>query len=114
MNIDDLTIKQVKELQNLSLSLINQDQDQDSIYKIGVKYFIRTATYHCVGEIINKSKNELELKDAAWIADSGRLNNALKTGIFEEIEPFPNNLIVNINGIIDATECDFPLPLDLK
>jgi len=107
MNIDELTIGQLKQLSTL---IGFDDKKQESIYKIGEKYFIRTATYHCVGKLINKSHGELELQNASWIADSGRLNNALKTGIFAEIEPFPENLIVNISGIIDATIFSHDLP----
>ena len=103
MNIDDLTIGQFKQIQALISFESNESNNNDSAYKIGEKYFIRTATYHCVGMLVEKTQNELVLKNASWIADSGRLNNALKTGVFDEIEPFPNAIIVNINGIIDAT-----------
>jgi hypothetical protein len=38
----------------------------------------------------------------------------LKTGLFDEIEPFVNNVIVNRNGIIDATIWDHVLPKEQK
>ena len=114
MNINDLTIGQFKQLSNLISFEVSEEKQVNSAYKIGTKYFIRTATYHCVGLLIEKTKGELILEDASWIADSGRLNNALKTGIFDEIEPFPNNLIVNISGIIDATAFDHDLPSEVK
>jgi len=81
-----------------------------SAFIIGRNYFIRTVTYHIVGKLIDIYKKELVLTSASWIADSGRFNNALKNGIFNEVEPFVNNVIVNRSGIIDATEWNHELP----
>jgi len=108
MNIEDLTLKELKMVNTLFSS------ESDSLYKIGEQYFIRTATFYCTGKVIAKTSGELELENASWIADSGRLNNALLTGEFAEIEPFPENLIVNINSIIDATVFPHVLPSTVK
>lgn len=73
-------------------------------WEIGKKYFIRTVTMHLTGELIGVSAKELVLKDAAWIADSGRFNEALKDiNKCDEVEPFTNNVIVGRGSIIDAT-----------
>ena len=85
-----------------------------SAYKVGKKYFIRTATYHCVGLLKENLKKELILSNASWIVDSGRLNNVLTNGLFNEIEPFPENLIVQKTGIIDATIFIHELPTLIK
>ena len=49
---------------------------------------------------------ELLLKDAAWIADDGRFSDAVKTGNFNEVEPYPNGVVVLVgrSSIIDAVQ----------
>lgn len=107
MNIEDLVklislLKQADEPQN------------DEMWVVGKKYFIRTVTMHLVGKLIKITDKELLLEDASWIADSGRFHDALKTGEFDEIEPFVNDVIVNRNSVIDATEWRFDLPKEQK
>lgn len=82
----------------------------DSFFKVGKKYFIRCATYHCTGEVVEVNPMEIILTKAAWIADSGRLYTALMEGSFVEQEPFVTNIMVNRYGIIDATEWTHDLP----
>jgi len=58
-----------------------------------------------VGKLEAIYDNELLLSDAAWVADTGRFSDALKKGeaVLNEIEPFPDEVIVGRNSIIDAT-----------
>lgn len=86
----------------------------ESSLEIGKSYFIRTATYHCVGRLIRILPTEFVLEDASWVADSGRWHNALKTGQLSEVEPFVSNLTVFRGGCIDATEWLHPLPTEVK
>jgi hypothetical protein len=81
---------------------------------IGQNYFVRTVTYFVVGRLVGVSAVELLFEDAAWVADAGRWNHALTTGQLNEIEPFPNAVIVGRGSICDATEWPFPLPLTVK
>ena len=106
MNINNLTEKQNQSVTNADLP--------ESAFVIGEKYFIRTATYHSIGRLIAIYPNELMLEDAAWIADSGRFHDALKTGTLSEVEPFVSDLIVSRGGIIDATVWAHDLPLEQK
>ncbi len=56
------------------------------------------------GELVSISQQELVVKDAAWIADTGRFNEALKdVEKFNEVEPFQNPAIVGRGSIVDAT-----------
>lgn len=101
MDINDLTIGQLKEIS----SLIDCGGKPDKgPWVVGQKYFIRTVTMHLTGELVSVSGQELVLKDAAWIADSGRFNEAL-TDISKckEVEPFKNPVIVGRGSIVDAT-----------
>ena len=84
-------------------------------WQLGKNYFIRTVTHHFTGRLIQVTQQELVLQDAAWIADDGRFSNAIKTGVFGEIEPFPNgNLIVGRGSVIDAFELNAELPRSQK
>jgi hypothetical protein len=76
---------------------------------VGQKLFIRTVTYHLVGEVVKRAGNLLELKDASWIADSGRFMNAIKEGVLDEVEPV-GKCWVNTNSIIDIFPWVHPLP----
>jgi hypothetical protein len=86
------------------LSSKNQIKKENSSWEIGKKYFIRTVTMHLTGELIAIGDKELTLKDAAWIADSGRFNEALKDiNRCKEVEPFQDIVIVGRGSIVDAT-----------
>lgn len=84
-----------------------QPIDHCGIFKIGEQYFIRTVTYHAVGVCIDITDGFVVLSNAMWVADSGRLSNALNEGIEKqsqsELEPYPGNLNININSIVDFT-----------
>jgi hypothetical protein len=102
MSIEDLTIKEAKEISNLF------NNSKQGLYghpwEIGKKYFIRTVTMHLTGELVSVSNQELVLKDAAWIADSGRFNEAIRDiKKCNEVEPFENPVIVGRGSIVDAT-----------
>jgi|SRR5688572_6127322 len=103
MNIEDLTIGQAREIARL---LGAQTPPATSHpYQIGSPYFIRTVTHHHTGRLVVVTEHELVLEDAAWIADDGRFADALKTGNFSEIEPFPDGqVIVGRASVIDAVK----------
>ena len=111
MDIDSLTVKEIKHIQSLLGS-----KEGSHPYKIGRNYFIRTVTHHLTGELTKVTAKELVLINAAWIADDGRFHEALKTGVLKEVEPFPPNLdvIVGRGALIDAVEWTFALPRDAK
>jgi hypothetical protein len=106
--IGDITVEQLLKI----YSTLSGQVSQSIPFTVGAKYFIRTGTYHFTGRLKAIAGKFLVLSDAAWIADSGRFANALKTGEMNEIEPYPDrhDLFVNIDHISDATEVDFELP----
>lgn len=89
---------------------------EDHPYEIGENYFIRTVTFHATGRLTRVYRDELVLEDAAWIAASGRFSDALKSGDFSEVEPFPDGkkLVIGRGSIVDACTLDTPLPRDQK
>jgi hypothetical protein len=83
-----------------------------SVFEHGKKYFIRTVAFYYTGELIGQTDTELVLSQAAWIADTGRFHEAMESGKFSEIEPYPDDMkvIVSRASIIDACEWPHDLP----
>jgi hypothetical protein len=52
----------------------------------GRNYFIRTVTMSLTGTLADFDDKELVLRDAAWIAVTGRFAESLVKGAFEEVE----------------------------
>lgn len=78
---------------------------------VGEKYFIRTVTMSLTGRLVSAGEQELVLSDASWIADTGRFMQAVKTGVFSEVEPYGDNLVIVGRGsVIDATIVEWELP----
>ena len=100
----DMTVNELLKAVELMKSV------ETSFWVPGENYFIRTVTMHNVGELVSINDNEVHLRQASWIADSGRFHDALKTGKFEEIEPFVEDIIINRRAIIDATRFNHALP----
>jgi hypothetical protein len=83
-------------------------------FEEGKAYLIRTATMTDVGEVEGIYPGFLKLRNASWVADTGRFYDALKSGTLQEVEPFPDGCIVALGGIIDAAPWTHPLPLKQK
>jgi len=79
----------------------------------GKKILIRTVTYFQLGEIRAVGDGFIILKDASWIADTGRFNACLKEGEIEEAEPFETDVYVSAGAIVDATEWPHDLPSEV-
>ena len=99
MNIEDVTIKEARQL-----AALFQPQPASHPFEIGKPYFIRTVTHHHTGKLVDVTPTELVLTEAAWIADDGCLTDALKTGNFNEVEMFPtgSRVIIGRGSVIDA------------
>lgn len=101
INIDELTLKQVREIQALGLPAAPPDTSHP--WEIGKCYLIRTVTMTETGRLVAVTPQELVLEDACWIADTGRFADALKTGKYNEQEPFPDGrVIIGRGSVIDA------------
>ena len=100
MNINELTVGQAKELAQMFPKCA-----QDSPWVIGKNYLIRTVTMIQTGRLVAITEHELVVEDAAWIADTDRFADALKTGKFNEVEPFPDGqVIIGRGAIVDAVQ----------
>ena len=109
MNIDSLTLGEIKQIQTLIGTTVDTHP-----YQIGKNYLIRTVTMIQTGKLVAVTNQELVLEDAAWIADTGRFSECLAKCTFNEIEPFPNKIIIGRGSVIDATEFTHSLPRTVK
>lgn len=110
MDIDNLTIKEAREL----VKLVGGSPGRSHSYKIGEKYIIRTVTFHYTGRIAAITDTDIVLDEAAWIADTGRWADALKNGTLNEVEPYPGGCIIQRDNVIDAALWSHDLPRDQK
>lgn len=78
--------------------------------RVGASVFIRSVTHYYTGRIALLTKDEIVLTDAAWIADTGRFSEALRSGTLAEVEPFHSPVSVGRGAIIDVTEWPHALP----
>jgi hypothetical protein len=101
-----------------------EEKTSDEMYDIsdmvGNKYFFRTVTYHIIGKVVRiLSEQEVYtssivlLKDASWVADSGRFMDAIKKGTLSEVEPL-GTWFVNLETVTDFGPWNHPLPKEQK
>ena len=89
-------------------------KNNDFPFGAGDKVLIRTVTHIQTGEIVEIIGDFIVLKDSAWIADTGRFNECLKKGVFNEVEPVFVKQAVNMKSIIDVFEFNHSLPREIK
>jgi hypothetical protein len=120
--IDDLTLGEIKELNNLFGNSVkkNQGNDYPPHIKLGMNLFIRTVTHILVGKLEWLGEKEFSLSNCSWIAETGRYHSVLQNGFSDEdsseIEPYPENLLVTIGrgSLIDMCEWVHSLPSQAK
>ena len=114
INVEDLTLKQIREIQAL-LPESSPSAIPAHPFPVGENVFVRTVTMHYTGRLDRVTTNELVLLDAAWIADSGRFHVALASGALNEVEPYPpGEVVVPRGGLIDVCRWLHPLPRTAK
>jgi hypothetical protein len=99
----------------LEKTLESEDNKSSSSgpFEIGKAYLIRTVTYHQIGIIKDIDGDFLILKDASWVADSGRFGECLSKGIFNEVE-YVGPMILNKTAIVDAFPWENKVPKETK
>lgn len=86
-------------------------------FEVGKTYLFRGVTMYQIGTVVAVLPGEILLSPAAWVADTGRFNAALKSGILSEVEPYePNTLpaIVNRGALADACTWPHGVPAEVK
>lgn len=77
---------------------------------VGESVFMRTVTLYYTGKIKKISGGFVTLEKAAWIPDTGRFNDFLKTGKANEVEPFETDVHIPLTSLIDITKWTHKLP----
>lgn len=82
---------------------------------VGQKIFFRTVTYHALGEVKKIVGRFVHLKNASWIADTGRFMNWIKEGeqTNSEIEPV-GEMFLNLDTVVDFFIVNWKLPKNQK
>lgn len=111
--METITINGVEYVNTSDLSNLPEISTESAPFNIGTAYIIRTVTHTYTGRLTWLSDKELVLENAAWIADSGRWADAIKSGSLSEVEPM-GTVIVGRGAIIDATVWHHELPTEQK
>ena len=112
MNINELTIGQLKEIQ----SLVNLEKSNKSIYPVGKNVIVRTITMIYTGKLSAVTDTDLILTECSWIPETDRYADFVTTGSVNECEPYPDNLEVFISrgALLDMCELKSSLPRSQK
>lgn len=62
-------------------------------YVIGEKYYFEQVTKYFTGRLVGLTDREFIVDQCAWIPDTGRYAQAMQSGNFNEVEPFPDGLV---------------------
>jgi hypothetical protein len=111
INVDEMTIGELKQIQALvNCGTAPTSQVKAHPYQVGKAYLIRTVTHYYTGRVVSVYAGELVLESAAWVADTGRYYDALKTGKLNEVEPITGPCIIGRGAIVDVNEWNHELP----
>jgi len=82
---------------------------------VGKSWLFRTVTYHILGKVEQKIGKWLKIKNASWVADSGRFMNFIKNGVQSnsEIEPV-GDMFLNLESVTDFFFWKHSLPKEQK
>ena len=90
-------------------------EEQKHPYPVGKSVFVRTATSYFTGKLLAVYDQEILLgAPVAWIADTGRFADSLRTGEFSEVEPMLGNVVIGRGAIVDVSEWKHALPTTQK
>ena len=113
MNIEELTLKQIREIQSLACGVIAEPQSQ---YPVGKNVIVRTVTMIYTGRLEKVTATDLVLVDCSWIPETERFMQFVANGEVRECEPYPSDLCVFINrgALLDLCELKSSLPRQQK
>lgn len=86
-------------------------------FEVGKTYLFRGVTMYQIGTVVAVLPGEILLSPAAWVADTGRFNEALRSGVLHEVEPYDAKAlpaIVNRGALADACTWPHGVPTEVK
>ncbi|MHC4643893.1 MAG: hypothetical protein ACYTBJ_00225 [Planctomycetota bacterium] len=118
MNIDELTIGEVKHLASLlgSGGLTSSVPQHD--FEVGKSYFIRTVTHHYLGTVQKICELCIVMDACVWVPDDGRFHKLMQ-GCWDESserEPYVRGTPVQVffGAMLDASEWSHAIPAEVK
>jgi hypothetical protein len=103
--IKEILIEALHDSVNNNEYVPQPNNNKPTPFMVGEAYLIRTLSMTWHGVVTDIIGDFLVLRQAAWIADTGRFTQALEdANNFNEVEPAPNPVIVGIGAIVDATK----------
>ena len=114
MDIETLTLKQIREIQSLVSS--PAVKTHPSNYPVGKNVIVRTVTLIYTGRLEEVTDSDLVLNDCSWIPETDRYMQFVENGSVKECEPYPSGLLVYINrgALLDMCELRKELPRSQK
>jgi hypothetical protein len=86
-------------------------ENQPEVWEVGKRYFLRTVSggQWYTGVLVAVNDKELVLDKASWIIDNDRFIEAMKTGIFNDFEVYPQEARIvltqsSVICVIDANQ----------
>ena len=117
MNINDLTLGQIRELQSITIGASaqhpsNSPSNSPSNYPVGRNVMVRTVTMIYTGFLLEVTATDLVLIDCSWIPETARFMQFVADGLVAKCEPYPEGLPVYINrgALLDMCEWKTDLP----
>lgn len=109
MNIDELTLGQIKQIQSLCGS-----KSATHPYVIGKAYLVQTVTQYRVGKLVQVTDQELVLEGGGWMLDTGRFNECIVNGTYSEFESVGDRKhIIGRGSIVAVDEWEHEIPEDV-
>ena len=82
---------------------------------IGEKMFFRTVTYHALGEVKKIVGRFVYLKNASWVADTGRFSDFIGKGLQTNTEiEYIKEMFLNLDTVVDIIRWTHKLPTETK
>jgi len=116
IDINDLTLGQIKEIQSLTNSSSKSELSLAKDELLNKKVIIRTVTMIYTGFLVEVTKEEFVLVECSWIPETDRYMSFVAEGKVKECEPFPESLRVRINrgALMERCELKSSLPRSQK
>jgi hypothetical protein len=114
MNIDELTLGQIKEISKLTGCSKGGVGSPERDFVVGENVLIRTVTHFWVGTVTRETDRFVTLHPAAWVADTGRFHDCLRDGTLSELEPACAPQRVAIGAIVDVAVWNHTVPTKQK
>ena len=89
MNIDELTLGQLKEIRKACGVSAKSKASKPRVelpFGVGDAIIIRTVTLIDLGKVVAIGSDFITLTDGGWVASTGRFHEMLKTGVLDEFE----------------------------